>query len=230
MKRRILALFALAAIALLLGGNAFAQACVAGGGDPSYYFVTYYSNANTTGAPDGTLRIINDGDNATSETEGIPGGKFANLYANIYVFDDSEEMQDCCSCLVTPDGLLSESVNKQLVNPAIELTGRAELNRGVIKIVSTFENDPTVIIDGVMLQVPGLRGWMTHVQATSTSVGATKPWPSTGKAPFYVTETPLADSNLSAAEALALEESCSLAITLGSGFGVCTCTPEDHDF
>jgi len=40
----------------------------------------------------------------------------------------------------------------------------------------------------------------------------------------------LSDSNLSVAEMLSLEESCSLAITLGSGYGVCTCTPEDHDF
>ncbi len=26
------------------------------------YFVTYYSNANTAGVPDATLRIVNDGD------------------------------------------------------------------------------------------------------------------------------------------------------------------------
>jgi len=191
-------------------------------GDPSYYFVTYYSTANTSGAPDGTLRLVNDGGQATAETEGIPNG---NLWASIYVFDDSQEMQDCCSCFVSPDGLLAESVNKQLANPALELTGRAELNRGVIKVLSSSTNDPTnVVVES------GLRGWMTHVQATSTTVGSTKPYPSTGKSPFFVSESVLADSNLSAAELSALEESCSLAITLGSGFGACSCTPEDHDF
>ena len=42
------------------------------------------------------MRFINDGDT---------GG---NLWASIYVFDDSQELQECCSCEVTPDGLLSE--------------------------------------------------------------------------------------------------------------------------
>src|SRR5208282_3088812 len=108
-------------------------------GDCSYYFVTYYSNANTTGAPDATLRIINDGASGGVEVEGTnPGGY---MWADIYVFDDSEELQDCCSCYITSDGLLSESVNKQLVNPAIELTGRAEINRGVIKIVSDYDGN-----------------------------------------------------------------------------------------
>ncbi len=30
------------------------------------YFVTYYSNANTTGAPDATVRVVNDGDEAAT--------------------------------------------------------------------------------------------------------------------------------------------------------------------
>jgi hypothetical protein len=45
-----------------------------------------------------------------------------------------------------------------------------------------------------------------------------------------VTETPLADSNLAAAELAALQDSCSFEISLGSGYGVCSCTLEDNDF
>jgi len=192
-------------IALMLGGTAFAQ----DPGDSSYYFVTYYSNANTSGAPDGTLRIINDGDYSTTEVEGVPNG---NLSADIYVFDDSQELQECCSCLVSPDGLLSESVNKELT--ANELTGRAETSRGVIKVIGDrYPGDPTD-----PAEIAGLRGFMTHIQAGAT------------KTAFAITETPLADSNLSSAEAEALGQLCSFAITLGSGFGTCSCTPEDHDF
>ena len=66
MKRVGLFMFAVVAIALMFSGNALAQ------GDNSVYFVTYYSN-NVSGAPDGTVRFINDGDT---------GG---NLYAAIYV-------------------------------------------------------------------------------------------------------------------------------------------------
>jgi len=204
MKKLGYLLFPILAITLMLGGNAFAQ------GDNSAYFVTYYSNANTSGAPDGTLRIINDGDYSTTQVEGVPNG---NLWADIYVFDDSQEMQDCCSCFVSPDGLLSESVNKQLANPALELTGRAETSRGVIKVISSSNNDPTNA-----QPTPGLRGWQTHVQAGAT------------KTAFAVTEAPLADSNLSSAEEEALDQLCSFAITLGSSYGICTCTQEDHDF
>jgi len=181
-------------------------------GDNSVYFVTYYSNANTAGAPAATLRLINDGDKSTTETEGIPNG---NLWASIYVFDDSQEFQECCSCEVTPDGLLSENVNTQLL--ANSLTHKVN-TRGVIKVVSssTTGGDPT---NNTL--APGLRGWETHIQRVAGG---------TTLAAFAVTEAPLADSNLSGTEKTVLQELCSFAITLGSGRGTCTCTPEDADF
>ena len=115
MKTYVLLLFL--ALMLVFSANAVAQNV----GDNSIYFTTYYSNANTNGAPDATVRIINDGDTG------------ANLWASFYVFDDSQELTECCSCVITPDGLLSESVNKNLTaNP---LTGRLS-TRGVIKVLS----------------------------------------------------------------------------------------------
>jgi len=206
MKKLGLALFVLT-LALMLTGNALAQNV----GDNSVYFVTYYSNANTAGAPDGVVRAINDGDQATTASEGVENGP---LWAAFYIFDDSEELQSCCACLVTSDGLLSESVNKQLTNN--EFTGRAEITRGVIKVVSSTTNDPTNPI-----VAPGLHGWSTHVQAT-TNIPE--------KGPFFVTETPLADANLGKIELSNLATSCSYGLTLGSGYGQCGCTLEDHDF
>src|ERR1035441_3574645 len=88
-------LMMLLAMAVMLGGTASAQ-------DYSYYFTTYYSNANTANAPDATVRIINDGFTGT------------NIYAAIFVFDDSEELTECCDCEITPDSLLSESANGDL--------------------------------------------------------------------------------------------------------------------
>jgi hypothetical protein len=106
------------ALALMLGGTALAQNV----GDNSVYFTTYYAN-NVAAAPDATVRIINDGDNALSD-----------LWASIYVFDDSQELTECCSCDITADGLLSESVRNQLTaNP---LTG-IKPTRGVIKVISS---------------------------------------------------------------------------------------------
>jgi len=202
--KKIGILVLLASAVLLLGGSALAQ------GDLSYYFVTYYSNANNPKAPDATLRIVNDGDISTAESEGVPNG---GLWAFIYVFDDSQEMQECCSCFVSADGILSESVNKELL--ANSLTGKVN-TRGVIKVIASLFSDPT----NTGYTRPGLHGTMTHIQAFN-SVGAS---------PYTTTEAPLAGANRSGDEEAALEESCSFAITLGSGRGVCSCTPEDHDF
>src|SRR5271155_5050904 len=206
MKKLGLALFVLT-LALMLTGNALAQNV----GDNSVYFVTYYSNANTAGAPDSVVRAINDGDQATNASEGMENGP---LWAAFYIFDDSEELRSCCACLVTSDGIVSESVNKQLTYD--EFTGRGENARGVIKVVSSSTNDPTNPI-----AAPGLRVWGTHIQAT-TNIPE--------KGPFFVTETKFADSNLGKVELGNLAESCSFGLTLGSGYGLCGCTPEDHDF
>jgi hypothetical protein len=208
--KRLGVLLILSLAVVLLGGNALAQNV----GDNSVYFVTYYSNANTLGAPNAVLRIVNDGDASTSQTEGRPNG---NLWASIYVFDDSQELQECCNCFISADGLLSEWVNPVALwggsltgNP---LTGKVN-NRGVIKVISSSNPDPT----NNRLKA-GLRGWQTHVQYANS-----------GNSVWVLTETPLADSNLVSAEQTALQESCSFAITLGSGQGTCSCTPEDDDF
>ncbi len=217
MKRLGLLLLPILAITLMLGGNAFAQDPVAG--DGSYYFVTYYSNANTTGAPDSVLRLVNDGGNATAAPEGVENG---TLWAAIYVFDDSQELRSCCACLITSDGLLSESVNKQLTSN--EFTGRGQISRGVIKVISSSSSDPTQPCPD-----PGLRGWQTHIQGTSATVATAKA-PSVQKGPWFVTETKLADSNLSRTELYNLGTLCSYGLTLGSGYGLCPCTQEDFDF
>ena len=169
-------------------------------GLPIFYSTTYYSNANTPGAPDATVRVVNDG---------YSGG---NLWASIYVFDDSQELTECCSCLITPDGLLSESVNNNLTaNP---ITGRKP-TRGVIKIISsTIESDVNTNF-APNAPFPGLRPWATHIQKAA---GAN----------YAVTETQSATSNLSGGEKTLLENLCRFDHLLSGT--PCTCTPEDHDF
>jgi hypothetical protein len=156
--KKLAVVLSLTLVIVLLGGSALAQNL----GDNSVYFTTYYSNANTTGAPDAVLRLVNDGDTSTAEVEGVPNG---NLWASFYVFDDSQELQQCCNCFISANGMLSESINKELRNPANDLTGRAETYAGVIKVISTSNPDPTNNVP-----YPGLRGWMTQVQATTNAI------------------------------------------------------------
>jgi len=197
----------LAFLMLMLGAFAFAAPSA---GDASVYFVTYYSNAGgpcvtgtaktqTAGAPDAVVRVINDGDTGNS------------LYASYYVFDDSQELQECCSCYVSPDGVNSEDVNNNLLGNV--LTGKAT-TKGVIKVISSSVGDATG-----NKPTAGLHGFATHIQRAQPTTGA-----------FYVTEAPLLDGNLASGEETMLETLCKFAIILGSGRGSCTCTPEDYDF
>jgi len=192
MKRIGVFMSAMAGLALMFSGNALAQ------GDSSVYFVTYYSN-NVAGAPDGTVRFINDGDT---------GG---NLYADIYVFDDSQELQACGACVITPDGLLSEDVKTELTNNPV--TGRVP-TRGVIKVISDSKGTPSSVSP-----TTGLRGWATHIQSANNKGSS-----------YSTTEAPVADSNLTGGEESLLENLCYYAGLLGSGHGSITCTTEDSDF
>jgi hypothetical protein len=213
-------LFLFLVLAVVLGSTSVSAFAQAPAGDGSLYFVTYYSNASpaylipqtkkagTVTIPDAVVRVINDGDT---------GG---NLYASYYVFDDSQELQECCSCFVSPDGLNSEDVNYDLLGNT--LTG-VPTTTGVIKIISSSVGDPTQ-----NTPTAGLRGFATHIQGSGLTTGTKKSVATSG--PYYVTEAPLADSNLASGEKTMLEQLCKFEIILGSGYGTCTCTQEDWDF
>jgi hypothetical protein len=206
------------ATALMLGGTAVAQ------GDYSFYFTTYYS-ANAANAPDETLRVINDGDiSIIVNGSSVP----PTLWASIYVFDDSEELTQCCSCLVTPDGLLSESVKLNLTaNPLI--SGKVN-TRGVIKVISSLVESDVNTGFTANLPAPGLRVWMTHVQGTKVTLSAGNAVNPVVAGPFFVTETQAADSNLTVfgPEQTLLENLCRFDSLLSGK--PCTCQPEDYDF
>jgi hypothetical protein len=184
-----------AALILALGSTT----AVAQSGFDDVYAVSHFSNAHVTGAPDGVLRLVNDG----SVSDASPAG---DLCASVYVFDSNEELNECCSCKITPNGILSLSVNKNLTSNT--LTGVTPA-RGVIKDVSSLpvagKCDATA-----QTQQQGIRGWVTHPQK---GTGTT----------FSITEEELMDSFLSTAEANDLAEDCKVLIELGTGHGICSC-------
>jgi hypothetical protein len=83
------------------------------------------------GAGDATVRIIN------------PTAEHGNLCALIYVFDDNEELQTCCGCPVTPDGMRTLSVLNDLT---LDFgVNKGNLTAGVIDVISSEQNfDPGV--------------------------------------------------------------------------------------
>src|ERR1700737_783496 len=197
MRFKSLAFGAMAAALMLALGSTTA---VAQQDEDDIYALSYYSNANKTGAPDGVLRVVNDG----SVSDASPAG---DLCASIYVFDSQEELNECCSCKITPNGILALSVNKNLTrNP---LTGIIP-TRGVVKVVTSFPNagvcDATVALPYIGVNI---RGWLTHVQKATAG--------------YSLTEEELMDSNLGQLEAADLAEDCKVIFDLGSGRGPCSC-------
>ncbi|HXW99991.1 MAG TPA: hypothetical protein VEJ00_02170, partial [Candidatus Acidoferrales bacterium] len=163
--------------------------------------INYFANNGVSGAPDATVRIDNPG---TASTE--------NLCAMIYVFDNDQQLTECCGCLVTANGLRTLSVGKNLTNNP--LTGVVS-NNGVIKIVSSAPNNsPCEPASGVE-PTPTVRAWASHIQ---NKVGSAYP----------VTETEFSDAALSTQEfSFNLEEQCFFAERLGSGHGICSCGTGD---
>ncbi len=154
--------------------------------------VDYFANANTAGAPDATVRITN------------PNTGGGNVCASIFVFDGNQEMTECCSCLETPDGLQTFSVNANLTNNP--LTGKL-LTTGLIKIVSTTTVGGLCPLPTTFTPIAAVRAWATHIQNSN----------------YSITETASQDATLSSNEVWRLETECSAIKTDGSGSGVCSC-------
>src|SRR4029077_15120031 len=123
---------------------------------------------------------------------------------SIYVFDSQEELNECCSRRITPNGILSLSVNNNLTSNT--LTGLTP-TRGVIKVVSSYPANSACDATAVRPQF-GIKGWVTHVQVTTTG--------------FSLTEEELINASFSEAEAADLAEDCAVLTELGSGRGICT--------
>ena len=120
--------------------------------------------------------------------------------ADIYFFDANQEMQSCCSCPLTANQLIQRfelsSLTGTFVVPA------------VMKIVADAGCDETSIPQPVN---GGLRAFLTNGQ------------PGPGAA--TLTETLFQPAPLSVQEQRFLGDACSFVHYLGSGRGVCACSP-----
>lgn len=157
--------------------------------------VNYFSNAHTTGAPDGTVRVVDPGAGASNATTG-------NICVNFYVFDPNEELSECCGCLNTPDGLAKLSINNNLTsNP---LTG-VTLTDGTIMMIGSL---PTGFCNPTKIgTLESFTSWATHIQDTS----------------FAVTESASESEPLSAVQLALLENQCASIVLVSSGSGICSC-------
>ncbi len=196
--RRITTLVVCTLVLTLCAGAAFAASTTY----TDTMKVDYFINNDTSGAPYAYLQLTNTG---------FSGG---NVCADIFVFDPYEEIQECCSCLLTPNGLRTISVYSLTDNT---LTG-AYVYTGSLRVVAAKTNAsgycplPTTDITPVS---SAIRTWSTHIQSG----------PSSGY--FTITETAGQDAPLSSAELGALQNECYAIGLDGSGAGQCYCGSGD---
>jgi hypothetical protein len=177
---------------------------------PDVFKINYFANNGVSGAPDATVRIDNPGSFSEDTAAPVASGP-TDLCAMIYVFDNDQQLSECCGCLVTPNGLRTLSVRKDLTsNPLTSVVP----NNGTIEIFTTLPNNAPCDITSEFIIAPTARAWASHIQ---NKVGSAYP----------ITETAFTDATLSGEEVDTIAIDCDFAHRLGSGKGVCTCGTGD---
>jgi hypothetical protein len=215
------------AVVVSTGGN-----CGNAAGTPCAGFTTielqsYFSNANTTG---GQASI-----NITAPIEGAPAGpldvKEGEICAMIYVFDTAQDLQACCGCPITADGLLTLSISGNLAPNTVGSS--SILHDGSIRIVPTRANASKSPFDDSLL--PGencdpatnlccdpagrsagntiasasrLVAWAQHIQSSQITESEFQ----------TLAPTPVELNG-------GLPQACADILQLGTGQGSCTCHP-----
>lgn len=172
------------------------------------YFNTNYGS--------GQIVVSNAG---TASTGGNPADDSSGtICANFYSFDPNEEMQTCCSCPVTPNGLSSLNVNEDIVAQNLIVNPSSAITVKVLFTLKSAQNaggicDPSKA--GKLNLAPGGLAWGTNLRNV-TFQGSP---PSTVNA---VTETRFTHAELSDQELTKLATYCQYIKILGSSVsGIC---------
>ena len=162
--------------------------------------VNYFARSSAVASGiDGTVFLAN------------PGLTSGSLCAMVYVFDQSQEMSECCGCSISNSGLLTMSLLLDLTaNP---LTGKEPI-AGEIKVVPSNLGANQQCDAGSPSPNGVLSGWGTNVQSLSTG-GA------------QVTETGFDLVPMNSGEETIMVNLCGFIKTLGSGSGICSCGTGD---
>ncbi len=200
---------------LLLATTLLSSVAAFGQADTPFQ-VRYASNL---AVGDSVVNITNTG---ASSTIAFPTQNGA-ICVNVYAFSPDEQLISCCSCPVTPDGLVSLSARNDLISNTLTPGVPTAI---VIKLIASPGpgalafggcNAGTVGVGGLNLPIQGLAAWGTTIHALPVT-------PGTPATTYGVTETAFTPATLSLAELQRIVTLCGFIQTNGSGFGVCrTC-------
>jgi hypothetical protein len=211
-------LIKIAVLAATLAVVAFAQSNPISADTP--YQVHYFANL---AIGDSVINITNTGANGAGNSAGPSATIIGSICANFYAFDLDEEILSCCSCPVTPDGLASLSLQKDLIsNPLFVKNNSAGV---VVKVLATTpigspsSCNNSSFLAGNPAPTNGLVLWGTSLHANPTAAGT-----------YQVTETRFTPAALSgyngtviaaSGEYSRLQYSCGIVFNQGGGGGIC---------
>jgi hypothetical protein len=194
-----------AAICLFSVVAAFAQVAQQDGS----FQVRYVANL---GFGDSFINITNTGANSTVAFP-LQNG---NICANVYAFSPDERLATCCTCFITPNGLASLSVVRDILSNTLTFPVPTSL---VVKLLgsaggtSPASCNAATVGTGTNLLVTGMAAWATTIHPLPVSPAM---------APAYgFSETPFTNATLSAAELVRITTLCEFNQISGGGFGIC---------
>jgi len=171
---------------------------------PDSFQVSYSANLSQGGS---FINLTNTGYVGATDPAG-------DICANIYVFDQSQELLACCACPLTPEHASSLAVATDLGTNL--LTGKKPNALTVALLASA---SPTGACDATSVPTTsitsGLRAWNTTVHISPSST-------------YQSTETPFAQGGLSIAEYEKMTTYCSFIKANGSGAGLCNVCTEGY--
>jgi len=174
-------------------------------GDP--FQVSYASNL---AVGDSYVDVTNTGALGAALQSGTTASITGAICANVYAFTPDEQLVSCCSCPVTPNGLVSLSAKNDLASNTLTPAIPSAL---VIKLVASVPvggscNNSAAGVTAATL-ANGMKSFETTLHAT----------PVAGS--YGVTETPFSSATMSAGELSRVTNLCNFILANGSGFGVC---------
>lgn len=195
----------------------------AGGADGSYQ-VRYVTNLNVA---DAVINITNAG----SLTGNDPAGR---ICANIYVFDPNEEPVSCCSCPITPNGLVSLSARDSLISNPVTAAAPTSVVVKILYTVAPGGNGtsggsgtcdaaalPLSPVSGTPPAFPATAGALTLARGGIAWATTAHKDTSTVQNSYRVTETRFDNAVLSPTEYIKVVSICNFIQTYGSKFGIC---------
>jgi len=219
--------------------QAFAQEIQEINGSEGAYLLSYYDVStafdkseggyggpgHSGGTGDALVRVANAGNFETNPgNTGCSGEGCGDVCANIYVFDDVQQMEECCQCDLSANSLRTISVITDLTsNP---LVAGSSLEAGLIKILGVAPasgGPPSVCKNSETTPLPvaeGLHAWINHTETMASNQAGFTP------AYGFVTSTSVEQfqySALDAGEFDQLFQECEFINQHGSGHGICKC-------